>query len=124
MYPVLSVSLSPGKPMMVRIIADDGTPIYVESERFSIEDSTVPESWVPDVKDGRFTEIGYPEIVDAGIMERYFEGDDPEVLESVKRAVRQASLDTGIDIPSIASYSSFLDGVRISGSVEDDQASE
>lgn len=107
-YPVLSVSMYPGQPMKFRIIADDGTPVVVEGDRLSIEDATVPETWVSKIKNGGFIQSGYPEILDADIMERYFEGDDPEALEAVKRAVRQASIDTGIDILSISSYSNLI----------------
>lgn len=106
-YPVLSVSIYPGHPMKFRFVSDDGTPVLVEADRFSVEDPSVPESWVTEVKDRVFIESGYPEIVDADIMDRYFEGDDPEALEAVKNAVRQASIDTGIDITSISSYSSL-----------------
>lgn len=93
--------------MKFRFVSDDGTPVLVEADRFSVEDPSVPESWVTEVKDRVFIESGYPEIVDADIMDRYFEGDDPEALEAVKNAVRQASIDTGIDITSISSYSSL-----------------
>lgn len=107
-YPVLSVSMFPGKAMAFRIIADDGTPIVVEGNCLDIEDATIPETWISTVKDGSYAKSGYPEIIDAGIMERYFDGDDPEALEAVKNAVRQASADTGIDIPSIAGYSDSI----------------
>lgn len=107
-YPVLSVSMFPGKTMAFRIIADDGTPIVVEGNCLDIEDATVPETWISTVKDGNYVKSGYPAVIDAEIMERYFDGDDPEALEAVKNAVRQASFDTGIDILSISSYSASI----------------
>lgn len=124
LYPVLSIFRESGTATKFRIFADDGTPIIVEANEFSVHDATTPSTWSSKTYEGESVQEGYPEVLDGDIMERYFDGDDEEALEALKRVARQASIDTGVDILSIATYSSFLNGIRISGSAGDDPGSE
>lgn len=120
LYPVLSVYRELGVTTQFQIFSDDGTPIIVKANQFSIEDASLPTSWTSQTYEGGCDHEGYPELLEGDILERYFDGDDEEALEAVKRVAVQASIDTGIDILSVATFSSFLDGVRISGFDKDD----
>ena len=73
-YHVIEVEMQAGKAVDIRVLADDGIPILVPIDRFSIVDPKLIGDWGVD-RQGGVTTIAPPAFLRHGFWERYFNAD-------------------------------------------------
>jgi len=107
-YLVIGMTIRPRRPMDYHLVGDDGTPVYQRADQFELRDAAIPSGWVGDASSdpARGCAMGYPQIMEPGFLESYFDGDKAATA-TLMRTLQECAAEAGTSVPEISSYSTL-----------------